>query len=45
MYEELKKNNFIVDIRNRDYMFLKTNKSNFNGYRHWDKLLRRIISI
>lgn len=45
MYEELKKSNFIVDIRNRDYMFLKSNKVNFNGYRHWDKLLRRIVSI
>ena len=45
MYEELKKTNFLVDTKNRDYMFLKSVKPNFSGYRHWDKLLRKIVSI
>ena len=45
MYEELKKTDFLIDTKNRDYMFLKSNKPVFSGYRHWDKLLRRIISV
>jgi len=45
MYDELKKNDFKVDLRNRDFMFLKSPKPNFSSYRHWDKLIRKIISI
>lgn len=45
MYEELKKTDFLVDVKNRDYLFLKTNKPTFSGYKYWNKLLRKIVSI
>lgn len=45
MYNQLRKNNFRVDIKNRDYLFLKSPKPVYSGYKHWDKLLRNIISI
>lgn len=45
MYEELRKTNFKINLRNKDFMFLKSENPNFNEYKHWDKLIRKIISV
>lgn len=45
MYEELRKTNFKINLRNKDFMFLKSEKPNFSKYTHWDKLIRKIISV
>lgn len=45
MYNELKSTNFKVNLKDRDFMFLKSNKPNYGGYKHWDKLIRKIVSI
>ena len=45
MYEELKKTDFRINIKNREFMFLKSPKPIYSGYRHWDKLIRKIVSI
>jgi hypothetical protein len=45
MYDELRKTNFKINLRNKDFMFLKSENPNFNGYKHWDKLIRKIISV
>ena len=45
MYDELRKTNFKINLRNKDFMFLKSENPNFNEYKHWDKLIRKIISV
>ena len=46
MYKELKRNNFIVDIKNEDYFFEEgLIQPEFNGYKNWNKLIKKIISI
>ena len=45
MYEELRKTNFKINLRNKDFMFLKSENPNFSEYKHWDKLIRKIISV
>jgi len=46
MYKELKKTNFKIDVSNPEYMFeLGLTSSTFNGYKNWNKLIKKIISI
>jgi len=45
LYDELRKTDFVVDLKNKDYMFLKSAKPIYSSYKHWDKLIRKIISI
>ena len=45
MYDELRRRDFRLNIRKRDFMFLKCDKPDYNSYRNWDKLIRKIISI
>ena len=43
MYNALRKTNFEVDILNKEYMI--DNIGVWDDYQHWDKLLKKIISI
>ena len=45
MYDELRRRDFRLNVRKRDFMFLKCDKPDYNSYRNWDKLIRKIISI
>ena len=46
MYKELKKTNFKIDLIKTEFMFeLGLNKPEFNGYKNWNKLIKKIISI
>ena len=45
LYDELRKTNFVVNLKNKDYLFLKSAKPIYSSYKHWDKLIRKIISI
>ena len=45
MYDELRRRDFRLNIRKREFMFLKCDKPDFNSYRNWNKLIRKIISI
>jgi hypothetical protein len=46
MYKELKKNNFIVDLNNPEYMFeLGLTYPKYERYKNWNKLIKKIISI
>jgi hypothetical protein len=46
MYKELKKNNFKIDLKNKDYMFEEgITQPDFNRYKNWNKLIKKIISI
>jgi hypothetical protein len=46
MYKELKKTNFKIDLDKTEYMF-ETGlvKSEYKGYKNWNKLIKKIISI
>ena len=43
MYNALRKTNFEVDILNKEYMI--DNIGVWNDYQHWNKLLKKIVSI
>ena len=46
MYKELKKTNFKIDLLNPDFMFeLGLDKPEYNSYKNWNKLIKKIISI
>lgn len=46
MYKELKKTNFKIDLLNPDFMFeLGLDKPEYNRYKNWNKLIKKIISI
>jgi len=45
LYEQLKRFNFKLDLKNKDYLFLKCNSSDYNKYKHWDKLIKKIVAI
>lgn len=45
MYDELRRSDFRLNLRKRDFMFLKCDQPDYNLYKHWDKLIRKIISI
>lgn len=45
LYDELRKTNFIVNLKNKDYLFLKSSKPLYSSYKHWNKLIRKIVSI
>jgi hypothetical protein len=46
MYKELEKSNFLIDIYNRNYMFeLSYINGEFNEYKNWNKLIKKIVSI
>jgi hypothetical protein len=42
MYKALRNNNFEVDVTNEEYMFEYISN---NDYKHWNKLIKKIISI
>jgi len=46
MYKELKKTNLKIDVTNPEYMFeLGLTSPTFNGYKNWNKLIKKIVSI
>lgn len=46
MYKELKKSNFVVDLLNPEYMFeLGLTYPEYERYRNWNKLIKKIVSI
>jgi hypothetical protein len=46
MYKELKKTNLKIDVTNSEYMFeLGLTSPTFNGYKNWNKLIKKIVSI
>lgn len=46
MYKELKKTNFKIDLIKPEYMFeLGLTQPEFNKYKNWNKLIKKIISI
>ena len=45
MYDQLKKNDFTINTKIKEYMFLKCEKSDFNEYKKWNNLIKKIISI
>jgi hypothetical protein len=45
MYESLRKSDFKLNIKEREYQFLKCEKPEYSQYKHWDKLIRKIVSI
>lgn len=46
MYKELKKNNFIVDLMNPEYMFeLGLTYPEYDRYKNWNKLIKKIVTI
>lgn len=45
MYDGLKKSNFKVDITNPQYMFEHNENPIYGDYKHWNKLITKIISI
>lgn len=46
MYKELKKSNFVVDLLNPEYMFeLDLTFPEYEGYKNWNKLIKKIVSI
>ena len=46
MYKELKRTNFKIDLVNPEYMFeLGLTKPEFSGYKSWNKLIKKIISV
>ena len=47
MYNMLRKNQFIIDVYNEDFMFEKSKRGepSFGDYTQWNKLIKKIISI
>ena len=45
MYESLKENKFIVDISNKEYMFEECITPNYENYKNWNHLSKKIISL
>jgi hypothetical protein len=46
MYKELNNKNFKIDLLNHDFMFeLGLDKPEYNRYKNWNKLIKKIISI
>lgn len=46
MYKELKKTNLIIDLMNPEYMFeLGLTYPDYDRYKNWNKLIKKIISI
>jgi len=46
MYKELKKTNFKIDLDKSEFMFEKgLDKPEFNRYKNWNKLIKKIVSI
>ena len=46
MYKELNKTNFKIDLINPEFMFeLGLTTPNYSGYKNWNKLIKKIVSI
>jgi hypothetical protein len=45
MYRQLSKCRFQIDVKNTDYMFEYCPTSNFENYKNWNKLFKKIVSI
>jgi hypothetical protein len=45
LYDQLKKTNFNVDINKKEFLFMECEKGEYDEYKHWDKLIRKIVSI
>ncbi len=45
MYNEIKDNDFKIDVNERQFMFQRLDKPNYHQLRHWDRLTKKIVSI
>ena len=45
MYEELQKSKFLIDIYKNEFMFESSTIAEFNKYRGWNKLIKKIVSL
>jgi hypothetical protein len=45
MYQSIRRNNFQIDVDNIDYQFQYCPTANYENYKNWDKLFKKIISI
>lgn len=46
MYDKLNENDFKIDIKNPEFMIVKSSGSKkYKTYIHWDKLIKKIVSI
>jgi hypothetical protein len=45
MYRQLSKCRFQIDVKNTDYMFEYCPTANFENYKNWNKLFKKIVSI
>ena len=45
MYNEIKDNDFKIDLTAREFMFQRLDKPNYHQLRHWDRLTKKIVSI
>lgn len=45
MYDTLRDNKFILDISNKDYMFEMCSTPNYENYKNWNHLSKKIISL
>jgi hypothetical protein len=45
MYRQLSKCRFQIDVNDTDYMFQYCPTANFENYRNWNKLFKKIVSI
>ena len=45
MYDEIKENNFKIDLTTPDFMFQRHEKSNYNKLNNWNELTKKIVSI
>ena len=45
MYDRIRKSKFKIDLTNSDYMFETCTKSQFEYYKQWNKLIKKIMTI
>ena len=45
MYKELEKSKFLIDIYKNEFMFENSAIAEFNKYRSWNKLIKKIVSL
>lgn len=45
MYKSIRSNNFEIDLQNKEYEFEYCPVANYESYRNWNKLFKKIISI
>jgi len=45
MYKELEKSKFLIDIYKNEFMFENSAIAEFNKYKGWNKLIKKIVSL